>query len=106
MAWALTAACLQVVDDITQEKDVELIADIHRPPQFTVVPQPIMTDRYDQKELCKSYKWKYCTDIGGEEADRHRLFYTCEVRTRTRPSLLHTYLPTCLGPCRKRLVGG
>jgi hypothetical protein len=71
-----------MVDDITQEADVELIVDIHRPPQFTEVPQPIMTDRHNLTELCKSYEWKYCTRAG-EEADRTKLYYTCEVRLAT-----------------------
>jgi hypothetical protein len=37
-------------------------------------------EQYDVKALCRDYRWKYCTDIGGDDAERHKLFYTCEVR--------------------------
>lgn len=77
----------QVVEDITEEKDVDLILDIHKEPQFTSVPQPMTTGKVNVDELCNQYKWRFCVNIGGQEAEKNKLFYTCEVRAHFRVGL-------------------
>ena len=87
-----------MVEDITQEKDVELIVDLHRDPLFTDVPLPITTPNTDLDALCRVHGWKFCTNMGAPDYnDRHRLFYTCEVgRHLGRDSLyitVYIYVP-------------
>jgi hypothetical protein len=37
------------------------------------------THTHTHTQLCSSYRWKFCGNLGGNEALQNKLFYTCEV---------------------------
>lgn len=105
-----------MVDDITQEKDVELIVDLHRDPLFSDAPLPRTTPNTNIDALCKEYDWKFCTNLGNSDMnDKHRLFYTCEVYmylcsigtsiiTRGRLTYLPSYVLPTLSSSNRHVI--
>lgn len=78
-AWKCADVCrlcpAQVVTDPSLEEDVELLLDLHQPPPFQQMPEPLSTTPYN----CSTKPWQF---LCGHE----RQFYTAEVTRVPRQS--------------------